>query len=179
MSPGAEGGGGDAGDVSRRGGMPGPTGVGAGAGSEDPAGGPKCPPGPPGVRWGAHYARARTHTHTHSILTPRRRRDGCARLSPPLLACAHEFPRVDIIYIQRERERSQDADAYNINIYLYTIVKIVPSQMWAGTGERRGAEEFSRKFTEPRSMPYTVRSNVTEREAREVMASGTSAAPSI
>ena len=58
-------------------------------------------------------------------------------------------------------------------------MNILPSQMGLGTGNKRWkAEEFSRKFTTPRIIPHTVRSSVAEREAREVMASGTSAAPS-
>ena len=53
------------------------------------------------------------------------------------------------------------------------------SQKGAGTGHKRwGAEEFFKKVhTHTQSMPQTVRSTVAKREAREVMVSGTSAAP--
>ena len=77
----------------------------------------------------------------------------------------------------------------NTNSYISTNFELVseisgvkndycPSQIGAVTGHnRRGANVFSRKFTTPRSMPHTVRSTASECEAREVMASGTSAAP--
>jgi hypothetical protein len=65
-----------------------------------------------------------------------------------------------------------------LSILLKTI--IVPSQIGAGTGHRRrGAEEFREIKSQDHGVCRIRWSTVAEREVREVMASRTSAAPSI